>query len=322
MYVWLSASIADQVNHCSWEGIMSARLEQRTLKLSIATTLTVASLGIMFGLVSGAQSIIFDGVFSAIDSAISALSLFVARLLVRETSQRFQHGYWHLEPLVAALNGTILLVLCFYALINAVRGLIGGGHELDFGPATVYAVIVATICFGMYGYERRINKRVDSEFLRIDTQSWLMAGLITSALLGAFVLAWILESTSYAYLTRYADSFLLTILTLCFIPVPMATIRRAFKEIFLMAPSFLDQEVHDAMEPVMKREGLLEYYSHVAKSGRNHVIEIHVLTTPEFAMYQGVAVMDEIREQISSSINIPPERRWFTVAFTADKRWL
>ncbi|MBZ9556796.1 MULTISPECIES: cation transporter [Modicisalibacter] len=298
-----------------------AALEQRTLMLSIATTLGVSALGVTFGLLAGSRSILFDGVFSTLDAAMSGLALLVARLAVREASQRFQHGYWHLEPMVAGLNGGILLLLCFYAFLNAVQGLVDGGQELAFGLAIVYAVVVATACFTMFIYEKRINRRVDSEFLRIDMQGWLMAGLITAALVVAFAIALVLERTAYAHLTPYVDSLLLALLTLCFMPVPVGILRRAIREIFLIAPSKLDSEVHAAMTPVMARDGLLDYFSHVAKSGRGHFIEIHILTTPDFGADKGVAVFDEIREQIAGGLSIPPERRWFTVSFTAEAKW-
>lgn len=300
---------------------MQATLEQRALKVSIVVTLVVSSLGVTFGLLAGSQSILFDGVFSTIDAAMSALSLVVARLAIREASQRFQHGYWHLEPLVAALNGAILMLLCFYAFLNAVQGLMEGGRELDFDLAIAYAVVVAIACFSMVIYQKRLNRRADSEFVRIDIQGWLMAALITTALLVAFAIALLLQDTAWAHLTRYVDSALLMVLTACFMPVPLGIVRRAVREIFLIAPSAVDREVHAAMVPVMAREGLLNYYSHVAKAGRGHFIEIHIVTAPEFGAGQGVAVMDEIREQISAGLSIPPERRWFTVAFTADERW-
>ncbi len=63
--------------------------------------------------------------------------------------------------------------------------LMTGGHELAFGLASVYAVVVAAVCFSMTAYQRRLNRRIDSEFVRIDMHSWLMAALITSALLAA-----------------------------------------------------------------------------------------------------------------------------------------
>lgn len=301
---------------------MQAHLEQRALKLSIAMTLVVAGLGVVLGLLAGSQSILFDGVFSTIDAAMSGLALLVSRLVERETSQRFQHGYWHFEPMVAALNGAILTLLCFYAFLNAVQGLLEGGRELAFGVAIAYAVVVACVCFGMYAFEKRISREADSEFLRIDTQSWLMAALITSALLIAFVVAWLLEGTALDHWTPYVDSLLLAVLTLCFLPVPLGIVRRAMKEVFLIAPSHIDREVHDAMGQVMQRDGLLDYYSHVAKTGRGHFIEIHIVTRADFASQRGMVVLDEIREEIAAHLSVPPQHRWFTVAFTADSRWV
>jgi len=300
---------------------MQATLEQRALKLSILMTLVVSTLGVTVGLAAGSQSILFDGVFSTIDAAMSGLALLVARLAVREASERFQHGYWHLEPLVAALNGSILMLLCFYAFLTAALDLREGGRELAFDLAIAYAVVVAIVCFTMTAYQRRINRRADSEFVRIDMQGWLMAALITSALLVAFIIARLLQGTAWSHLTPYVDSVLLMVLTAGFMPVPIGIVRRATREIFLIAPSALDEEVHAAMASVMAREGLLTYYSHVAKAGRGHFIEIHIVTTTGFAADRGVAVMDEIREQIAAGLSPPPERRWFTVAFTADERW-
>ncbi|NAW35686.1 cation diffusion facilitator family transporter [Halomonas alimentaria] len=300
---------------------MQATLEQRALKLSIVMTLVVSSLGVTIGLLAGSQSILFDGVFSTIDAAMSGLALLVARLAVREASERFQHGYWHLEPLVAALNGSILMLLCFYAFLTALLDLREGGRELAFDLAIAYAVVVAIVCVAMTAYQRRINRTAKSEFVRIDMQGWLMAALITISLLVAFLVALALQQTAWAHLTPYVDSVLLMLLTAGFMPVPIGIVRRAAKEIFLIAPSALDEEVHTAMAPVMAREGLLHYYSHVAKAGRGHFIEIHIVTAPDFASGQGVAVMDEIREQIAERLSPPPERRWFTVAFTADERW-
>ncbi|GHC20926.1 cation diffusion facilitator family transporter [Aidingimonas halophila] len=300
---------------------MQARLEQHALTLSIFMTLAVASLGVVFGLISGSQSILFDGVFSSIDAAMSGLALLVSRLVVRETSQRFQHGYWHFEPMVAALNGSILTLLCFYAFLNAVQGLMEGGRELAFDVAIVYAVVVAVTCFAMAAYQKRLNQRAGSEFVRIDMQGWLMAALITSALLLAFVIASLLDGTAFAHWTPYVDSLLLALLTLCFLPVPLGIVRRAMREVFLIAPDHIDREVHEAMGSVMQRDGLLDYHSHVAKTGRGHFIEIHIVTAPDFAAGEGMALLDTIRAEIAGGLSIPPERRWFTVAFTADPHW-
>ena len=150
----------------------------------------VASSGILFGLLSGSLAIVFDGLFSVIDVAILMLALAVARLVQREGDRRFQHGYWHIEPIVLAFNGSVLMFLCLYAFINAVGSLLAGGRELALDWAIGYAAGSALVTFSMYFHERKENRRIQSEFLRLDAQSWLMSALISSALLVAFVLAW------------------------------------------------------------------------------------------------------------------------------------
>ena len=137
--------------------MLEATAEQRLLRLSIGVTVVVSLFGVVFGLLSGSLSIVFDGVFSAIDAAkMSGLALFVSRLVSRDSvNRRFQFGYWHIEPMVLAFNGGTLMLLCFYAFLNAVASFLEGGRQLAFDWAIVYAVVVCVMCFGMFFYERR-----------------------------------------------------------------------------------------------------------------------------------------------------------------------
>src|SRR5690242_19850527 len=108
------------------------RQEQRILKVSIAATVGVAAIGFVGGLLARSQAILFDGVYSLVDVALTLVALAVLRLVARQDSPRFQYGYWHLEPMVEALGGAILSLACIYALANAVIGFSDGGHEVRY----------------------------------------------------------------------------------------------------------------------------------------------------------------------------------------------
>src|SRR5262245_17435089 len=180
--------------------MLQAAAEQRILRLSIGVTVIVSLFGVVFGLLSGSLSIVFDGVFAAIDAAMSGLALFVSRLVSREPdNRRFQFGYWHIEPMVLAFNGGTLMLLCFYAFLNAVDSFLAGGRQLDFDWAIAYAIIVCIVCLGMCVYEFRANRRIGSDFVRLDAQSWLMSAAVTSALLAAFAIPWSPRATRYPY---------------------------------------------------------------------------------------------------------------------------
>jgi cation diffusion facilitator family transporter len=292
------------------------------LRLSIAVTVVVSAFGVVFGLLSGSLSIMFDGVFAAIDAAMSGLALFVSRLVSRESlNRRFQFGYWHIEPMVLAFNGGTLMLLCFYAFLNAVDSFLAGGRQLDFDWAIAYAVIVCVVCFGMFFYEACANRRIGSDFVRLDAQSWLMSAAITSALLVAFAIAWSLAGTAWSPLTPYVDPVVLALLTLVLVFVPIRTVRKALQEILLITPPALDAHVRRVMDDVIARHGFATYTSYVAKVGRAQFIEIHI-AVPTGMRLDNVATVDAIRREIAEAIGDEGPHRWLTIDFTADPRWL
>ena len=87
---------------------LRSELEARLLLTSLSATLLIAGLGIVFGLLARSTAILFDGFFSLLDVAVTWLTLRVARLVASQGNQRFQYGFWHLEPLVIALKASVL----------------------------------------------------------------------------------------------------------------------------------------------------------------------------------------------------------------------
>ncbi|KTC89258.1 MULTISPECIES: cation diffusion facilitator family transporter [Legionella] len=292
--------------------------EQRILKISIVVTFLLAVAGIFFGLVSGSLAIIFDGMFNMVDTAMSILSLLVARLLTSKGSRRFQYGYWHVEPMVLVFNGSTLILICAYALINAIGSLLSGGRELNFDWAFGFALLMSIVSIIMYIYIRQANLKLNSEFLRLDRQSWLISASISSALLVAFGIANLTEGTSYHHLTPYFDPILLAVLTSCLIFVPMAAVRDAVRDVFLVAPFDLDLKIRIFLDELTKRQGFKTYASYIAKIGRAQFIEIHFVVPPKHPI-SSIESLDAIRREIRDAMGGDSPQLWLTIAFTADE---
>ncbi|MGI4985629.1 MAG: cation diffusion facilitator family transporter [Janthinobacterium lividum] len=295
--------------------------EPQVLLVSIWATFGMAAFGIVLGLAAGSQAIIFDGVFAVIDASMTVLSLFVARLLARDGSRRFQYGYWHLEPLVAAFNGSILLLLCLYAIVNGIRGLLtGGGGEVSLDGAAVYSVLVCAVCVALYLYQRRANRRLDSALIRIDMQSFMMSGCITIALFFGFAAAALVERWGWPQLRAYADSLVLLLLALGLLPLPVRIVASAMRDVFLIAPEDLHRQVRQVVAAVVERHGLVGFKSYVAKSGRMHLVEIHILVPADFLA--GISRYDAIRQEIADELG-PAIRldQWLSISFTARPGW-
>ncbi|WP_182087158.1 cation transporter [Aureimonas sp. ME7] len=300
---------------------MSDKAEQSVLKRSIAATILVGSFGVVFGALSGSLSIVFDGVFSVVDASMTFLALLVTRLIARHSSRRFQMGFWHLEPMVLLFNGGLLTLLSFYAFVNAVATLLAGGRELVFDWAIGYAVVTVAICLSMFLYGRRKNREIRSDFLAFDVKGWAMSGLVTAALLVAFVVATLLEGSAYEHWTPYVDPAVLAVLTLGLVPVPLRTVMEALKDIFLVAPAELDIRVREIADAALARHGFTEARTYVAKVGRSRFVELHFVVPADHPA-QTLRDFDRVREEIGEAIGGAARDRWLTVSFTADPKWV
>ncbi len=303
--------------------------EQRLLRISIAATFVVASLGIVLGLLSGSFSIIFDGVYSLADAAMTGLSLWTTRLIMGSSHgdgrygklhARFTMGFWHLEPIVLLLNGTLLVAVAIYALINATANILEGGHELRFDVAILYAAVTSVICLAMAWYERRSNRVLNSDFISLDMRAWIMSAGISLALLVAFVIGHVVKGTLLAWISPYVDPAVLALVCLIIIPIPIGTIRQALSDILLIAPTELKTQVDQVATETIRRHGFLSYRAYVARVGRAIQVEIYFIVDHNMPA-KSIAEWDRIRDEVGRAIGEEGRDRWLTIAFTADIAW-
>jgi predicted Co/Zn/Cd cation transporter (cation efflux family) len=295
---------------------LRSQLEAGLLQMSIAATIVIAAAGVVIGLLSGSMSIVFDGLFSSIDAVVTVVTLVVARLLASEGNHRFQYGYWHLEPLVLALNSSVLVLLCGYAFLNAVQGLMTGGHALRFDMGVVYAATIGAICFSMVVYLRRANERIESELIALEVQSWLISGVITLALLIAFAGAILIKGTQFEYLTPYVDPAVLAVLAPAVVLAPLRTARQAFAEIFLITSKEMDGDVQTAAAAAVARHRFITFKSYAVEVGRARFIEISFLVPGD--RIGSVSDFDAIRHEIAAELGGVGPEQWLTIVFTGD----
>ena len=300
---------------------MSNRGEQVLLKQSTVLMFAVAIAGIVTGFVSGAQSILFDGFFSLIATFIKVLMLITAKLIAKESNQRFQFGFWHLEPMALLIEGSFLLLIAIYAFLNGVFGIINGGREIELGLVIIYAAVFTVVEFAYFFYIRHRNRTLKSTLIQFDNISWLVDAMLSVGLLVSFLAALLLKSQGYHDWAMYVDPLILILLALSMLPAAFKILRPALRDVLGIAPDQLDDKVRNVMEAAKAEHGFADYVSYVQKHGRARFIEIHIVLPDGYPLHS-VATLDQLREEISSQLGQADTARWLTISFTGDRKWI
>lgn len=303
--------------------------EQDFLRLSIIVTGGMALFGVVCGILAHSSSIIFDSMYALGDASMGVLALMVANLINAYTQktaenarlrERFSVGLWHLEPIVLGLNGTMLIGVSVYALVNAILALFTGGRMVQFDFAILYGVITLAACAAMAVLGHRANKVLRSEFVGLDATAWIMSGGITAALLAAFVIGAALQGTAWESFMPYVDPVILALICLVIIPLPVATVRQALSEILLLTPEEAKRNADEVAAATVMKYNFLSFRTYVAKVGRSLQTEIYFIVKPGMPARR-VEEWDEIRNEISAVLGGQDPHQWLTIAFTTDRAW-
>lgn len=307
----------------------STSKEDGVLRLSIVVTLLVTVLGVAFGLLATSLTILFDAVYELIDVAMTGLALLVSRLITvsasggalnKKLAERFSMGFWHLEPIVLGMNGVLLMAAAFYGLLSSIDAIVGGGRQIVFGYALIFAAISLVIELGTALFVMSANRRIRSEFLTLDAKSWLMSACITIAYLLAFGLGFALRGTRLEWLVPYIDPLALGVVCLAVLPMPLGTVRRALQDILLVTPADLKEHVDNVARASVQRYGFASHRASVARVGRGRQIELYFLVSNDRPA-RALAEWDHIRDEISEAIGGDTPHRWLMIVFTTDPEW-
>lgn len=253
------------------------KTEQGILRLSVIVTVVLAFLGAGVGLAVGSAAIVFDGVYGLIDAAMTGMALLVARLIAasnaadaagRIYSKRFTMGFWHLEPLVLGVNGTLLIGASVYAVINAVGAILSGGHTLSFGPVMAFTGLSLLVNLGMAVLVRNANRSIGSAFVALDARAWAMTSALSGALFLSFIIGFAVQDGPYDRIAPYIDPIALILVCIAILPGPVAAVRKALTEILLVTPGDLWAQVETVAVDVVRQHGFVSHRAFVARVGR------------------------------------------------------
>lgn len=295
--------------------------ERLALKLSLAGTVLLTSLGVGYGLYVGSNAILLDGMFSFLSMGMTGLSLYTAYLVSKPDDRQFQFGYAHIEPLINVVNGLLILLTCLFAFLSGVQTIVNGGHDIVLEHAMVYAIVSTVCCFAIYFTETHIARSEQSELVRVDSQEWLVDGILSAAILVGFIIVIFLDQLGYSRWNAYVDPILVSTLAIAASVLPIKVLRRNLREVLLVAPQDkVQRHVDRVIERLSRQYHFDGYTHHFAKTGRQYDLEVNILVKND--AYWTTKRQDLIRQLLWDELADDLGDTWLSVTFTGQERWL
>lgn len=298
------------------------KIENKILKLSVFGALFFALFGIAWGWAIDSEMIIFDGLYSFISLILSMLSLYISKFMAKKDIEKFPFGKHILEPLVISIKSLIILMMCLYSLIDAIKIIINGGNTVEFGLAIIYSVISVVGCGVISFYMKKKEKELSSELIKAESNQWLMDTALSAAVLVGFIIAMILAGTKFRFLNSYIDPTMTLVVSVIFLRLPIKTFISSFKEIIsVKADDEINEDIYVLVKEIEEEYNFEESIARVSKVGRELRIEIDFVYNKNSKL-KTLDQMDSVREEINDAIKHIKYNKWLNVSFTGNKKWI
>jgi cation diffusion facilitator family transporter len=279
--------------------------------------------GIVLGAISGAQMIVFDGLYSLISLILSMISLFASNYMRKTDVKNFPFGKDKIEPLVVIIKYLVILVLVITSFTEAVMTIVSGGRDVNLNLALLYSFFGTFLCIGITVYIKHHAKKVKSGLLHAEANQWLMDSLVSVGVLIGFLLSLILQLIpALANVIPYIDPIMVVIVSLYFIRIPISEIGSSLRELLNMPPKGkVPDQIKQYVKTIRIENEFKEAFTRVSKVGQTLWVEVDFVAEANSDIIETISEQDVIREQIHAYLSQYPYEIWLTVSFTEDRKW-
>lgn len=293
--------------------------ELQALKTSLYGVIFFVVLALVFAVYTKSDAILFDGIYSLIAFATALLTLKVAKMAERSDDDQFHFGYTTLEPTLNLFKSLIVIVACVYAGVEAIKRLLAGGTEAEYGWAVVYGVMATLGCFIVAALMHKAGRDTQSVLVSVEAKYWFIDGMLSASVLLGFMFAWWLSQGGYSQYASYIDPLLLTFLVVFAIPIPVKVLVSSFREVIVMAPPVEEiEKIEKKLMSTLKSvpSDLIEY--RVNKRGRNTYLLVHIVVSDDFNI-SSITELDAIRHKSMKAMSAWNSEIVMDILFVKDK---
>ena len=274
---------------------------RRVILIEGSANFLVLVIKAVIGFSTGSMAIMADAVHSLTDTTNNIIAWFVIHFSCLPADREHPYGHRKFETLAVFILASILVVLAFEIVLNAIRKedteVASSGVELSIMLCVLVINIILTI------WQHSWAKRLDSDILRADASHTFADVLITSVV----IIGWQLSAIGYLWLDK-----------ICAIGVALLIIYLAFKLFKRAVPVLVDQyaiDPKDLSRLIKSVHGVKDVYRVRSRwIGKTCAIDMVIAVDPTLSTKESHNIANKIESIIESqfetsdiSIHVEPD---------------
>ena len=273
--------------------------EQGALRRSIIVTTGLGAIGVAWGILSGSQMILLDGVYSFVGVAVSWLLMRASAMAQAPPSARFPYGREAVTPLAIGIQGFVLLATLVYAAAEAVFMIRAGGSEVTAGWAMAYGAVATAGSLITWRWLDQVA--ATSDVLSSEATAWRIAALRGVGMVVGFSALALLQGSGWDAAAPYLDPAMVLLTCLAFAPGPLRMLHTTLLELLEAAPSEeIQASVDDAVALVSAEFGLAPPTVRSTKVGPKLYVEVEGVVDASVTVAQEHAVRTALEAHLSA----------------------
>lgn len=275
-------------------------IEKRILNLSfVGSVLFILAEGLM-AWKTHSHSILTDCLFDAADLVMIGPFLVLIPLLYKPVTEKHPYGYAQVESLFLLVKYSVLLALTCNLMLENIKLLLHGGHDVDAGSIAVFEFLVCLGCVLMYLLLHHYSTKYESMTIKAELYMWKLDILSSMGVAVAFAVQVMLLHTSFGFLSPYIDPAVAVVMALLLIREPIKVIFKSIKNLVLFAP---EEETLNQIRSIVDRH-MADYpyevtFLDVIQTGRKLWVEVYIGNQTDVIH---ISILHRVRDEIKQEL--------------------
>ena len=266
-------------------------VEQVLLRISLWSNIVFTIVYLIVGLRNDSTVVIFDALYSLVCVTCAYMLSIFSKRIESPATNRFEFGYYKIEPMLIFAQAVVILFSCFFALFTSIRDVFRDhvASTQNFLEITIIEIIAGIIgliiCMVFFYY----GKKFKNAILLSQGTTWFVDCIQSGLIALGFSVGVFIKGTRYEWISPYIDPVLMFSLVLAILNEPLKLMRINALELLDAAmrtrdTKKLEESIRttvNTMTPTLEIDTILK-----RKAGRKLFIYVLFKKTPNVSLEQ------------------------------------